>query len=102
MRLRWDGIIARLSYRSNFFGHKRLRPETGFELHCVAELAVQLAKFSAWPPANWVCRARTTAPVWHGNVRFADAPKAGERVNSSINVMSRSLRPSWVCASTKS
>jgi len=24
-----------------------LRPETGFDLHCVAELAVQLARFSA-------------------------------------------------------
>jgi hypothetical protein len=24
-----------------------LRPETGFDLHCVAELAVQFAKFSA-------------------------------------------------------
>ena len=43
----------------------------------------------------------TAWPVWHGIVRFADAPKGGERVNSSINVMSRSLRPSWVCASTK-
>jgi hypothetical protein len=32
----------------------------------------------------------TAWPVWHGIVRFADAR---ERVNSSINVMNRSLRP---------
>src|SRR5260370_41006147 len=30
-------------------------------------------------------RVRAAAPVWHGIVRFADAPKGGERVNSSIN-----------------
>jgi hypothetical protein len=39
------------------------RPETGFDRHCVAELAVQLAKFCAWPPANWLYRARTAAPI---------------------------------------
>jgi hypothetical protein len=35
--------------------------ETGFDLHCVAELAVQIAKFSAWPPVIWDRRVRTAS-----------------------------------------
>jgi hypothetical protein len=34
----------------------RPQPETGFDLHCVAELGAQVANFPQWPPANWECR----------------------------------------------
>ena len=38
-------IVAGRHLKNSRFG--RLRLETGSDLHCVAELAVQLAKFSA-------------------------------------------------------
>jgi hypothetical protein len=40
-----------------------LQPETGLDLHCVADLAVQFARFSAMAAGEFESRVCTAAPA---------------------------------------